>query len=83
MASDSFEGIDGKARTEFMKIEEHISYRFRNLVLLLESLQFPGSFVRWNDSKDSTGLRVVGGYIICPPAASVGYCNSGLSKIKL
>lgn len=79
MAPDRFEGIDGPVKTVLMNVEKHASYSFRSPMLLLEALQFPGSFVRWNDSKDNRGLRVVGEYVIGLAAAAREYRHSGLS----
>ncbi len=78
MAPDRFHGIDNKVKTELLKIETHISRRLRNPMLLLEALQFPGSLVEWNDSKDNMGLRVVGHYVISLVAAAGEYEHSGL-----
>ena len=79
MASDRFGSIDGQVKTELMNIEEHVSHRFGNPTLLLEALQFPGSPVRWNYFKDSTGLRTVGNYVMCLAAAEGEYRYSGLT----
>lgn len=72
MTSDRFEGMDGQVKTVLMHIEDPISHRFRNPLLLSEALQFPGSIVRWNDSKKNTGLRVFGEYLISLTAAAAG-----------
>ena len=47
-------------------------------MLLLEALQFPGSVVRWDDSKDNTGLRLLGHAVICLVAAAGQYELGGL-----
>ena len=62
-----------------MKIEEHISCRFKNHLLTLESLRFPEIFVRWNDSKGRKGLKFVGGQFIYPATAIEEYWHSVLT----
>lgn len=79
MAPDRFEGIDGQVKTELMHIEGRMPYTFRKPMLLLEALQFPGSHVRWSDSKDNKGLRAVGEFVIGLAAAAGEYRHSGLT----
>ena len=78
MVPNRFEGINSVAITVIQGIEVALSYNFRMPMLLLEALQFPGSVVRWNDSKDNTELRLLGNAVICLAAAAGEYELGGL-----
>lgn len=78
MVPSRFEGIDSIAMIVLNGIEDKLSYNFRMPMLLLEALQFPGSVVRWDDSKDNTGLRLLGHAVICLAAAAGEYELGGL-----